>query len=99
MPVPNQAASAPSDKWIWKPDPDSIRHTNVYRFMQRLGFDDREAFLRYSRENPEEFWDAMIQETSIEWFEPYTRVLDGSRGPEWAQWFVGGKTNIALNCL
>lgn len=99
MPVPNQAASASPDKWIWEPDPDSIQHTNVYRFMQRLGFDDREAFLRYSRENPEEFWDAMIQETSIEWFEPYTRVLDAPRGPEWAQWFVGGKTNIALNCL
>ena len=35
----------------------------------------------------------------VEWFEPYTRVLDASRGPEWAQWFIGGKLNIAHNCL
>ena len=38
----------------------------------------------------------MIEETRIEWFAPYDRVLDTSRGVEWAQWFTGGKINIAL---
>src|SRR5262249_18910711 len=30
---------------------------------------------------------------------PYTQVLDASGGPEWAQWFTGGRLNIAHNCL
>ena len=67
--------------------------------MQRLGFNDREAFLLFSRENPERFWDEMMREMSVEWFEPYTQVLDASRGPEWATWFTGGKLNIAHNCV
>ena len=86
-------------KWIWAPDEDAIRRTNVFRFMQRLGFDDREAFLRYSSEHLPEFWDATVRELGIAWFHPYTSVLDDSRGPEWSQWFVDGKINIAHNCL
>ena len=35
---------------IWEPTREFVESTNVWRFMQRLGFDDREAFLRFSRE-------------------------------------------------
>jgi len=41
----------------------------------------------------------MVSELAIEWFEPLERVLDASRGVEWARWFTGGKLNIAWNCL
>jgi acetyl-CoA synthetase len=84
---------------IWNPTQAFIESTNVWRFMQRLGFDDRDAFLRFSRENPERFWDEMMREMRVEWFEPYQQVLDSSRGPEWTQWFTGGRLNIAHNCL
>ena len=84
---------------IWEPPREFIENTNVWRFMQRLGFADREAFLRFSREKPERFWDEMMREMRVEWFEPYRQVLDMSRGPEWAQWFIGGRLNIAHNCL
>ena len=40
-----------------------------------------------------------MREMGVEWFEPYRQVMDASRGPEWAQWFVGGRLNIAHNCL
>jgi len=84
---------------IWEPSREFIEQTNVWRFMQRLGFDDREDFLRFSRDNPEQFWGEMMREMGVEWFEPYRQVLDASRGPEWARWFVGGHVNIAHNCL
>jgi acetyl-CoA synthetase len=84
---------------IWEPSREFIERTNVWHFMQRLGFSDREAFLHFSRENPEKFWDEIMREMRVEWFEPYHQVLDASRGPEWAQWFVGGRLNIAHNCL
>jgi len=86
-------------KAVWKPTPECIGRTNVWRFMHRLGFDDREAFLRFSRDQPERFWDEMMREMRVEWFEPYRQVMDASRGPEWTQWFVGGRLNIAHNCL
>jgi acetyl-CoA synthetase len=84
---------------VWKPSREWIEKTNVWRFMQRLGFDDREAFLRFSRDQSERFWDELMREMRVEWFEPYRQVMDTSRGPEWAQWFVGGRLNIAHNCL
>ena len=84
---------------IWEPSREFIESTNVWRFLDRLGFKDREEFLRFSRDQPERFWDELMKELRVEWFEPYQQVLDTSRGPEWARWFVGGRLNIAHNCL
>jgi acetyl-CoA synthetase len=86
-------------KWIWKPSQEFAERTNVFRLMKRLGFASREEFLRFSRDDPERFYDDLVREMGVEWDEPYTRVLDTSRGVEWARWFVGGKLNIARNCL
>ncbi len=85
--------------WIWRPTQEWIESTNVYRLMTRLGFHSAEDFLRFSRDHLEQFWGEMIREVGIEWFHPYSRVLDDSRGPEWCRWFTGGKLNIAWNCL
>ena len=76
---------------IWEPSQAFIESTNVWRFMQRLGFSDREQFLLFSREQPERFWDEVMREMRVEWFEPYRKVMDASRGVEWAQWYVGGR--------
>jgi len=84
---------------IWEPSRAYAEQTNAWRFLQRLGFSDREAFLRFSRENPQRFWDEMLREMRVEWFEPYRQVMDASHGPEWTQWFTGGKINLAHNCL
>jgi acetyl-CoA synthetase len=84
---------------IWEPSREWIEQTNVWRFMRRLGLADREAFLRFSRENPERFWDETLREMRVEWAAPYRQVMDASRGPEWTRWFCGGRLNIAQNCL
>jgi acetyl-CoA synthetase len=84
---------------VWKPSREFIERTNVWRFMQRLGFSDREAFLRFSTDQPERFWDETMREMGVQWFEPYRQTMDASRGPAWTQWFVGGRLNIAHNCL
>ncbi len=84
---------------IWEPTQEAIEKTNVWRLMQRLGFSDLDAFLRFSRDEPERFWDEIMREMRVEWFQPYSRVMDLSRGPEWSEWYLGGKINIAYNCL
>ena len=86
-------------KWIWEPSPEFAAATNVRRFMDRLGTPTLAEFLRYSTDHLEEFWARAVDEVGIDWAEPYRQVLDVSRGVEWAQWFTGGKLNIAANCL
>src|ERR1041384_7023051 len=85
--------------WLWEPSRPWIESTNVWQFLRRLGCRDREEFLRYSTDGLEEFWARMVDEAGIEWFKPYSNVLDKSEGIEWAQWFTGGKINIVHNCL
>lgn len=85
--------------WIWEPSREFIERTNAHRFMQRLGTGTYQEFIRYSQERLEEFWAEMVREVGIEWPEPYTEVLDASRGVEWSRWFTGGKLNIAWNCV
>ena len=54
---------------------------------------------RARSKSPEWFWPAAIEDMGIEFIEPWHEVVDASRGPEWATWFVGGKLNIAWNCV
>lgn len=49
-----------------------------------------------AKADPEAFWDKLAKE-ELHWFEPYTQVLKWDE--PFAQWFVGGKTNISYNCL
>jgi acetyl-CoA synthetase len=46
-------------------------------------------------EDPEGFWAEIASQ--LHWFEPWTKVLDWN--VPFAQWFVGGKTNISYNCI
>src|ERR1039457_5073313 len=85
-------------RFIWEPSREFIESTNVYRFMRRLGIATYQDFIRYSQEHLEEFWDEMVREVAIEWFEPFERSLDRSRGGAWARWCTCGKLNIARNC-
>jgi hypothetical protein len=57
---------------------------------QRLGFD---RDLRLLRERPGGFWDAMVKETGIEWFDPYDKVLTSRGGM--VPWVSERKLNIA----
>jgi acetyl-CoA synthetase len=44
----------------------------------------------------EEFWQAE-GESRVTWFKPFEKVLEWE--PPYAKWFVGGRLNIAYNCL
>jgi acetyl-CoA synthetase len=45
--------------------------------------------------DPDAYW--AEQAATLEWIAPYERVLDWK--PPHAQWFVGGKLNVSVNCL
>lgn len=83
----------------WSPPPELVEHANVTRFMTRHGIGDFTSLYRRSVDDPEWFWDAVVDDLGIEFAEPYTAVMDASRGAPWTDWFLGGRLNIAANCL
>jgi acetyl-CoA synthetase len=57
--------------------------------------EEYEAMYRRSVDEPEAFWAEAAAE--LEWFQPWTKVLEGEMGS--AQWFTGGKLNLSHNCV
>ncbi len=53
-------------------------------------------FYRKSIDDPETFWAG--EATRIDWHKPFDRVVDYSR-PPFANWFVGGETNLCHNAV
>jgi acetyl-CoA synthetase len=67
--------------------------------MRLLGAGGYDDLHRISVEEPDRFWPAVVEDLGIAFSEPWERVLDDSRGPMWARWFVGGKVNVARACV
>jgi acetyl-CoA synthetase len=84
---------------VWRPDTATVEHANVTRLLRRAGVDSYAELQRRSWEEPEWFWPLCIEDLGIEFSQPFERVLDDSRGPEWATWFGGGRISIAQNCV
>jgi acetyl-CoA synthetase len=76
-----------------------VERANVTRLARRHGLDEYRELLARSQEDPEWFWPAVIEDMGLEFAQPWSEVVDRSRGPEWCRWFVGGKLNIAWNCV
>jgi acetyl-CoA synthetase len=87
------------EKFLWEPSEGVLTHANVVRLMRTHGFEDYWELQRRSQEDPEWFWPAAIADMGLEFSRPWERVMDVSRGPEWATWFLGGKLNVARNCV
>ena len=69
------------------------------RFLRLHGIPDYDRLVERAAKEPEWFWAAVMDFHGLRFFKPYERLLDVSKGPEWAEWCVGGTTNLAYNCL
>jgi len=67
------------------PPPELAAHANVTADAYAEASADRLAF-----------WERAAER--LQWDEPWTQVLDWSN-PPFAKWFVGGKLNVAVNCV
>jgi len=87
------------DGVVWTPSEDVLERANVVRLMRRHGCSTYRELVARSIDDPEWFWPAAVEDAGIELYEPWSEVVDLSRGPEWATWFRGAKLNIAWNCV
>lgn len=77
----------------WHPQEADIQHAVVSALMRRLGFDDYEAFYRFSVDRPADYWREVVNFCRIQWKRDYSEYVDVSRSTAFPQWFVGGKLN------
>jgi acetyl-CoA synthetase len=74
-----------SENRVFPPDPDFAAQANATAEMVEQAAADRLAF-----------WDAQARRLS--WARDWEQTLDWSKAP-FASWFVGGRLNIAYNCV
>ncbi len=86
-------------EFIWQPSAELVERANVTRLGRRLGAGSYAELHRISVEEPDRFWPAVIDDLGIEFSQPWTSVVDSSRGPEWSTWFNGARVNVARVCL
>jgi len=90
---------------LWKPTQESIRQTNMFRFMQAINakhnqaFEDYTALHRWSVDHIPEFWAAWRDVAGIIHSEPYRQVVDDVTQMPGAKWFAGARLNFAENLL
>src|SRR5918999_1442558 len=83
----------------WRPTPEHRDRSRLKAFMTRHSLANYDALLQRSIENPAWFWPAVLDDLDIQFYQPYTQILDTSHGPAWPRWCVGGVLNIVHNCL
>ena len=83
----------------WRPSRAMVEQSNLGRFIARQGLRSFEELLGWSVADVGRFWDAVVRDLGLEWYEPYTKVLDLSRGTPWATWWIGARFNYVHNAL
>ncbi len=74
---------------IFPPPPEFVAKARIYSREQY------EQMWKEAYEDPEGFWGKYAAE--LHWFKPFEKVLVWNL--PFAQWFVGGQTNVSYNCL
>jgi acetyl-CoA synthetase len=86
-------------EFVWHPTPEIIAQSNLQRFIEKHELGSYHGLMRRSTTDIEWFWDAVLSDLDIQFYKPYSRVVDLSHGKAWARWCVGGEMNIVHNML
>ncbi len=83
---------------IWRPTGDYL-NCRVVDFMKKHNISDVKELVKRSAEDTNWFWTEALDYVGLDWYKPYTKLMDQSEGFAWTKWFVGGEMNIIDNCL
>ena len=90
-----------------RPDDAIAEATNVRAFMRDHGIGDYEELIERTTteipgepdSGPEWFWDEVVDWLGIEFDDPYDAVRDDTEGPQFTDWYPGGRLNLAHNLV
>jgi len=83
----------------WYPTDDVLKSSNIYQMMLVNDFESYKEFWKWSATEKESFWEQTIKNLQIQFYQPYTSLLDVSKGVERASWLKGSKLNIVDSCF
>ncbi len=86
-------------KPVWTPTKKIIEQSNIYTMMQKHGFNNYIDFWKWSVQNKNDFWAETILQLGIKLKNPFSTVLDISKGVENPQWLKDAKLNIVDSCF
>jgi len=86
-------------KIVWEPTPDYIESAHLTHFMRQHNIENFDALMQRSTSDVAWFTEAVLKYLQIEFYQPYTQVVDLSSGIQWPHWCLGGKMNIVHNCV
>ncbi|SDM80030.1 acetyl-CoA synthetase [Halogranum gelatinilyticum] len=95
------------DEVVHEPSQSFVESTNVWEFMQTYGIEDYDELIERTchdvegvdESGVEWFWDELVDYLGIDFYEDYETVRDDSEGPQFSEWYPGGRINIAHNTL
>jgi acetyl-CoA synthetase len=85
--------------FVWYPTQELIAQSNLQRFIKKHALGSYDELMRRSTTDIAWFWDAVLRDLDIQFYQPYSRVVDLTKGKPWARWCVGGEMNIVHNML
>jgi acetyl-CoA synthetase len=83
----------------WRPTPEYIERSRLTAFIRKHGLRDYAELMQRSSTDLDWFWRAVLDDLGIQFYDPYEMVLDTSSGIARTRWCVGGRMNVAHNCL
>lgn len=84
---------------VWKPNKDYLENARLTEFMRAHNIGNFAELMTRSTQDVAWFTDAILEFLDIQFYKPYSQVVDLSRGIAWPNWCVGGQLNIVHNCL
>lgn len=84
---------------VWKPTSEYIQRANLTRFMRDYGIADFDELMSRSTRDVAWFTEAVLEFLGIEFYRPYSQVVNLSEGIQFPQWCLNGTMNIVHNCV
>jgi acetyl-CoA synthetase len=84
---------------VWRPTPEYIERAHLTAFMQLHNLKDFDELMDRSTRDVKWFTDAILSYLDIQFYEPYSKVIDLPQGIQFPKWCVDGKMNIIHNLL
>jgi acetyl-CoA synthetase len=86
-------------EFVWHPSPELIAQSNLQSFINRHRLGSFDELMRRSTTEIPWFWDTVLRDLGVEFYKPYEKVVDLSKGKATPQWCAGGEMNIVHNLL
>jgi acetyl-CoA synthetase len=86
-------------EFVWRPTPELIAQSNLQQFIEKHGLGSYDELMRRSTTDIAWFWDTVLRDLEVQFYKPYSRVVDLTEGKPWARWCVDGEMNIVHNML